>query len=66
MGWNLLQNFECAEDLLERTTDFSETARVMLLRTPGLSKSFPTPNRYGENQNVNGERDYKWPTRDKI
>ena len=45
MGWNLLQNFECAEDLLERTTYFSETALVMLLRTPGLGKSFPTPNR---------------------
>lgn len=44
MGWNLLQNFECAEDLLERTTDFSETALVMLLRTLGLGKSFPTPN----------------------
>ena len=45
MGWNLLQNFECAEDLLERTTYFSETALVMLLRTPGLGKSLPTPNR---------------------
>ena len=45
LEWDLLQNFECAEDLLERTTDFSETVLVMLLRTPGLGKSFPTPNR---------------------